>query len=198
MTRQSALYVFVLCCASATSVHAQAEAQTIVIYKCGQTYTNEPCPGGKVVAQEQVSSEDAARSNRETDATTMLNAMRTGHVAAARAYAQEKGDEAQYKWASRQIRKEDYTKQAKEYAAAVKQQAQQQYQQEQQANNLQAENAALRAQHAEDEQQSEANQRRAMAMRAIQDGQRAQDMAPKFNPQSGQWCQSNGATVECH
>ncbi len=202
MTRQRALYVFVLCCASVTSVYAQVGAKTI--YKCGQTYTDQPCHGGKVIAQ--ISTDDIARANRETDAANMLNAMRAGHTEAARTYAQANGEEAQFNWASSHFRNEVNTKQSMEYAAAARKQAQQQYQQEQQANNLQAENAALRAQHAEDEQQSEADQRRAMGMQAIQDGRRAQDqakqqaqdMAPKFNPTSGQWCQTNGATVQCH
>lgn len=184
MEHRSVFSALLACCA----VYLPVQAQTI--YKCGgNSYTDHPCAGGKVVGQ--ISPEEVARSHRIRDAEIMLGDMRVGNFQAARTLAATEGEEAQYNWALVKYRRQ---------AAWEQNQAQQQQYEQQQRmisgiRNMQAENSSLKARNEQYQEQLEEN---AQVQRNQPAAQQAQDMAPKFNPQTGQWCQTLGGTVECH
>jgi hypothetical protein len=192
-----------------------AAAQSI--YKCplhggGYEYTDTPCAGpGATVVHKATAGEVAAKVNAD-DRQAMLSMLRVGAVEEAKRYAVAHHQEALYNSIVASLVQEQ---------AAAEQRRQQQAeiarQQRAQAvvdkiNNLSAENQNLQQQVSDQAQELELQRQSAAAAhrraRAAQDAaisaqnaaRQAQQnaMTPKFNPETGQWCQDIGGVVQCN
>lgn len=192
-----------------------ASAQSI--YKCplrggGYEYTDTPCtgPGGKVV-HKATSGEIAAKVNAD-DRQAMLSLLRIGAVQEAKHYAIAHHQEALYnsivasliqeQAAAEQRRKQQAEIAQQQRAQAVidkmnrlsaeNQELHQQVNEQEQELELQRQSAAVARQRASAAQAAAISARNA-AMRAQQDA-----ATPKFNPDTGQWCQEIGDVVQCN
>jgi hypothetical protein len=189
---------------SASVVHAQS------IYKCprhggGYEYTDMPCTGpSATVVHKATAGEVAAKLNAD-DRQAIESMLRSGQVAAAKQYAVAHHQEALYNSV--------FTSLVQEEAAAEqrhRQQAEMARQQQAQAINSQLNSLAVQNQQLQDQvgaQSQELELQRQRAARAGRRARAAQDAAmraqqdaqtPKFNPQTGQWCQQIGGTVQCN
>lgn len=189
-----------------------AAAQSI--YKCplrggGYEYTDTPCTGPHATVVHKATAGEAAAKVNADDKQAMLSMLRVGAVEEAKQYAVAHHQEALYN--------SIVTSLVQEQAAAEQrrqQQAEIARQQRAQAvvdkmNSLSTENENLRQQVSNQAQEIELQRQSAVAAqqkaRAAQDAAinaqnaaRQAAMTPKYNPQTGQWCQDIGGTVQCH
>ena len=88
------------------------------IYKCGNEYTTNPCAGGKVVLE--ITPEQVAKANRETDAQSMLRMIRSGNAKGAREMALVNNEANQFNWALQTYRQESAQQAEDEREAALR------------------------------------------------------------------------------
>lgn len=180
------------------------------IYKCpsghgGYEYTDTPCTGpSATVIHKATAAEIAAKQNAD-DQQALVAMLRDGQVDAAKHYAVARHQESLYNTIVTSLAQEEAVAEQRR-----QQQAELARQQRAQAivdkiNDLSAQNEALQQQVGAQAKQLRLQRLRARtaqdaAINAQNDARRARQEAetPKFNPQSGQWCQQIGGTVQCH
>ncbi len=171
--------VFFLC---AAGVHAQT------YFRCkgqqGETiYVTTPCKtGGKPVTT--ITPQDKAAAQVGTTKQEIDNAINRGQSDLAAQIAQDSGLSNYY--------------QSRMQEQAYQQQVQATRAQQAQVDNLAQQNAELAAQNQELTNRAEDADRKAREAQARAQRARNDASNPKFNPQTGQWCQQIGGTIQCH
>lgn len=206
MTNRNVFFVFAVAVGFLVAPVAFAQS----IYKCpmrggGYEFTDTPCTGpGATVIHKATAGEVAAKLNAD-DRQAMTSMLRSGQVAAAKQYAIAHHQKALYNSiVGSLVQEEAAAEQRRQQQAEIARQQQAQAVNNQ-LNSLSAQNEQLQEQVSAQSQELELQRQRAARAsrraRAAQDAAtRAQQEAqtPKFNPQTGQWCQQIGGTVQCN
>ncbi len=189
-----------------------AAAQSI--YKCplhggGYQYTDMPCIGSDATVVHKATAGEVAAKVNADDQGAMLSMLRVGEVEEAKRYAVAHHQRTLYNSIVKYLMQEQVAaEQGQRQQAAIARQ------QRAQAvvdtmNSLSAENQNLQQQVGDQAQELELQRQTSAAAhrsaRAAQDAAinaqnaaRQAAMTPKYNPQTGQWCQDIGGAVECH
>ena len=200
--------------AAVMALLAPSLARAQSIYKCPSghgryEYTDTPCTGaGATVIHKATAWELAAKQNAD-DQQAMVSMLRSGQVDAAKHYAVAHHQESLYNSILASLVQEGAVAEQRrqQQAELVRQQRAQAVADK--IDDLSAQNEALQqqvgaqakelrlqrrsAQAAQDAEINAQNAEQNAAMRAQQEAE-----TPKFNPQSRQWCQQIGGTVQCH
>ena len=180
------------------------------IYKCpfghsGHEYTDTPCTGPGATVIHKATAEDLAVKQNADDKQALVSMLRSGQIDAAKQYAVAHHQESLYNAiVASLIQEEAVTEQRQEQQAELARQQRAQAVVDK-INDLSAQNEVLQQQVGAQAKQLKRQRQRAQdAQDAAMDAQNAAMQArqeaetPKFNPQSGQWCQQIGGTVQCH
>jgi len=187
------------------------------IYKCplpdgGYQYTDVACAGSDAkVVHKATAAEVAAKLNAD-DRQAIVSMLRNNRVDDAKRYAVAHHQEALYNSIiSSLVREQAVAEQRREQQAEIERNQRAQAIQDR-IQNLAAQNQNLQQQvdaqaQALELQKQRASQARRQARNAQDAAINAQNAArqaqidaetPKFNPQTKQWCQQIGDTVQCH
>lgn len=192
---------------TALLVAAPAFAQSI--YKCPLPngrfeYTDVPCTGPHAQVIHKATKAEVAAQQQTRDAQAMAYMLRHGQVAEAQDYATTHHVETLYNNVVAELRHEAaIARQQQQRRAAIAREMERQEREGQitslqeqvaeQQQTLDQQNAALQ----QEQQRSAALRARARAAQNAAAAAAAEAQTPKFNPQSGKWCQTIGGVVQC-
>lgn len=193
--------IFIGACLAALVLAGAVHAQSI--YKCkgangAVTYTDTPCKDQPTEVIHQASAREMSDAAMRQKVDSLDDMLINGRTTDAQLYAEKNGLESvlnQHAKILDEIRIQRAAAQAEQRQQALSQQNEQLRQQ-----NAVLAAAAMEAQQQAAEANNEARAARAKAKSARQqaDQIRNEAMTPKFNPETGQFCQTIGGTTSCH